>query len=65
MFSKDRDFVLTENETLMFKRNRRTPTISDINIHLYMWLSWFFDPHVKHYSFTLSELIYSKLLQSL
>lgn len=43
MFSKDRDFVLTENETLMFKRNRRTPTISDINIHLYMWLS---DVHV-------------------
>lgn len=44
MFSKDRDFVLTENETLMFKRNRRTPTISDINIHLYVWLSWFSRP---------------------
>lgn len=64
MFLKDRDFVLTENETLMFKRNRRTPTISDINIHLYTTCGCHgsLDPHVKHYSFTLSELIYSKLL---
>lgn len=54
MFSKERDFFFIQ-KMFMFKRKRKTQTISDIIIRLYLWLSrlsrpayqilWFIQTH--------------------
>lgn len=61
MFSKERDFFFLQ-KMFMFKRKRKTQTISDIIIRYHGCL----DPHIKYYGlFKHIFVIYCTLLQSL